>query len=278
MRRPSKGMMVIILLLIIATLLLGCNSQNPVVDPNGGTNGQAKGTNKENQNPITTKKSEVNDRDVVPPGNGFYLASNGEAHELAGVGVSCKYDYEGLGINSVYSGSTDIFSGCPMTSSNLPVVLYKSSASQLPTIQIVKFNNYVGVGLGSKNSQVVITQVVNNSSASNAGLMVGDIVLSADGKDLNGDTDTLRSILAAGTLNSQFVMKILRGTTTLDINVTRSGLRYVESVESEIVAKGNYIQIIPKQQLNPGNYACLIPSKVEALEYWEGTCYCFQVK
>lgn len=220
----------------------------------------------------------VSDDEVTPPSNGFYVASSGTAHELVGSHVEFGQQIGMFGLNSVYVGSTSIYDGAPATFSDLPVVLYKSSEGSLSSIKLIKMDNYAGIGFTISDDKLIITEVVDNSPASEVGLQVDDIVVSVNGQATRGDMDSdnlLYDYCSYGMLNSVLKLQVLRGTTTFDIEMPLWRLYYVDNVSYKLIAKGDYVQLIIDGPVDPGNYAYYIADSGNANS---GTAYCFFVK
>jgi len=93
--------------------------------------------------------------------------------------------------------------------------------------------SYRGIGIACtiKDKQIVIKEVTEQSPAKNAGLEVGDIILSVNGKKYNGDTfsDALSAIKSTKEGKS-VILGIKRGEETLEkeIKISRISRGYVE--------------------------------------------------
>jgi S1-C subfamily serine protease len=68
-----------------------------------------------------------------------------------------------------------------------------------------------------QSTGVLILQVIDDSPAARAGLLVGDVLIALDGHPI-GKTDTLLETLATGT-ESTVVVRVLRGGTAVDVKV-----------------------------------------------------------
>ena len=68
-----------------------------------------------------------------------------------------------------------------------------------------------------QSTGVLVLQVIDDSPAARAGLLVGDVLVALDGRPLD-KTDTLLDALSAGATN-QVVLKVLRGGQSLELGV-----------------------------------------------------------
>ena len=82
---------------------------------------------------------------------------------------------------------------------------------------IVKERGKLGINIAFKQ----VTVVNPDSPAEMAGLQVGDIILAADGKELNGDTKH-DALLITGEPGTEVKLLILRGEERRTVSVTRS--------------------------------------------------------
>lgn len=112
----------------------------------------------------------------------------------------------------------------------LPAYLYRSMTETLES-------SYKGIGISCtiKNKEIVVKEVTDQSPAKNAGLEVGDVILSVNGKEYNGDTfsDALSAIKS--TKEGESVkLKIRRGEEILEKEI-KIGVISRGYVEEEIL-------------------------------------------
>lgn len=76
--------------------------------------------------------------------------------------------------------------------------------------------NLTGLSFRTKDNQIVISNVINDSPAAKSGIAIGDIVVAVDEKEFNG-VDTIKSYLACSYSPKSF--RLMRNSETLLINV-----------------------------------------------------------
>lgn len=106
---------------------------------------------------------------------------------------------------------------------------------------------YVGIGVyltkDSVNNQIVIYGTMNNSPAQNAGIKAGDIVVSVDGEECDGDNyDTITNKIK-GKEGTKVKIGILREKEEITVDVERKKIE-VEHVEFQVINENiGYIYI-----------------------------------
>lgn len=87
-----------------------------------------------------------------------------------------------------------------------------------------KGSTFPGIGVSFDRSRnPVIQRVLPNSPAERAGLMVGDVLLLADGKEINGNTSVLR-----GPVDTTVTVTVRRGENELSMLITRAKVSFRE--------------------------------------------------
>ncbi len=88
----------------------------------------------------------------------------------------------------------------------------------------------IGLYAENKANQVVISIVFPNGSADQAGLQVGDVLLSIDGVELDQDSDSSEAgLMMRGIPGSTVHLKVLRDTQILEFDLTRQVRVFVSS-------------------------------------------------
>src|SRR5688572_9112789 len=114
---------------------------------------------------------------------------------------------------------------------------------ELETFQITTTGQYGGIGalIGIVNSKVVITHPYKNFPAYEAGIKVGDEILSVNGKNIKGKTPAEISALLKGAPKTSLEIKIKRAgkseTVTFQLNrekINLTNLSYAGMVDSNI--------------------------------------------
>lgn len=82
---------------------------------------------------------------------------------------------------------------------------------------------FVGVGvlLEMKDGQLTVVSPIENTPASEAGIVAGDIVLAVDGEPVAGKSEEEAAAMVRGEDGSQVVLRIRRGDQEMDINLVR---------------------------------------------------------
>ena len=124
-----------------------------------------------------------------------------------------------------------------------PYAAYFSAESYEETSN--DFNNvYIGIGVTVSTDPVTgglqVLDVTSGGPASEAGLLAGDIILTADGTDLTGMTlDEASANHIKGPEGSSVVLGILRGEEELEITCVRRPVKLRDSVCSTIIRNGD---------------------------------------
>lgn len=95
--------------------------------------------------------------------------------------------------------------------------------------------NYEGVGIEIYNNgeKFVILNVFEGSSAAEAGLQVGDVIVSIDGISYSGKKVSDITSYVSNSLSSSFKFEILRDNTTMEVTLKRGNVT-IPSVESKM--------------------------------------------
>lgn len=98
--------------------------------------------------------------------------------------------------------------------------------------------SFVGMGVeivSIEGSLPIINKVYDDSPASKANIMVGDIITKVDGKDINGLSPTeVGSLIKVGNRGDKFTITVLRDDESIDIELTKDVIE-LKSVSSEIL-------------------------------------------
>ncbi|MBX7043773.1 MAG: S41 family peptidase [Ignavibacteria bacterium] len=96
----------------------------------------------------------------------------------------------------------------------------EDSRDQIDLITTGKYGG-IGVTVGVRDSQFVITEIMNGYEAQKRGLRIGDVIVSIDDKDLNNEKiDRMRG-LVRGPVGSSVKLTVQRDGETLDFMLTR---------------------------------------------------------
>ena len=107
--------------------------------------------------------------------------------------------------------------------------------------------NYVGIGIYmvqnvEKNVIEVLTPI-KESPAEKAGLLPGDIIVAVDGVEYTGEEMTTASNNIKGEEGTKVKLSILRGTETLEVEITRSKINTNPVISEKLDNNIGYLQI-----------------------------------
>lgn len=107
-----------------------------------------------------------------------------------------------------------------------PYTVYFSE-SQVEDFKFEQTGSYGGIGarVGSRKGQLLITDIYENSPSIEAGLMVGDILKTVDGKDLTGKKVADMSELLKGEPKTDVVLEVERGGQEKEIKIKRAEIK-----------------------------------------------------
>ncbi len=123
------------------------------------------------------------------------------------------------------------------------------TAEQNKQIEESMSGNYSGIGaivFLNKDNQVEITDIVEASPAEEAGLLVGDIFVAVDGKEVSGITDiSSLAALVRGTEGTKVTLVVYRPSAAKNITVTATRRKIANiNVASRMLEPGlGYVQI-----------------------------------
>lgn len=96
----------------------------------------------------------------------------------------------------------------------------EDSRDQIDLITTGKYGG-IGITVGVRDSQFVVTDIMNGYEAQKKGLRIGDVILEIDGKDLSNEKiDKMRG-LVRGAVGSNLGLKVIRDGEILDFQLTR---------------------------------------------------------
>lgn len=103
------------------------------------------------------------------------------------------------------------------------------SEDELDELRQMTTGKYAGIGsiirLYKARNRAVIFEPYENTPAANAGLKVGDIILSIDGKDIEGMTIDKVSNMLRGDAGTTFVLRVERDSLPMEFNITRENIQ-----------------------------------------------------
>ena len=103
------------------------------------------------------------------------------------------------------------------------------TADEWATYQAVALGNFEGIGINmdvnSEQNKIEIVSPIPETPAEKAGLKAGDLILKVDGVEYTGDQLTEASNKIKGPAGTTVKLEILRGTETLDFEITREEIR-----------------------------------------------------
>lgn len=106
-----------------------------------------------------------------------------------------------------------------------PHTEYMSAEENAAFVQSIN-RDYVGIGAEFilYNGHAMVTRIIRNSPAEEAGLQAGDILLKADGTDLSDMTTTEIRNAIIGDKGTKVTITIQRGSETMDLTFTRDSV------------------------------------------------------
>ena len=107
--------------------------------------------------------------------------------------------------------------------------------------------NYVGIGIYMvQNTEKNVIQVltpIKESPAEAAGILPGDIIVAVDGVEYSGEEMTTASNSIKGEEGTKVKLTILRGTETLDVEITRSKINTNPVIAEKLENNIGYLEI-----------------------------------
>lgn len=107
--------------------------------------------------------------------------------------------------------------------------------------------NYVGIGIYMvQNTEKNVIQVltpIRESPAEAAGILPGDIIVAVDGVEYSGEEMTTASNSIKGEEGTKVKLTILRGTETLDVEITRSKINTNPVIAEKLENNIGYLEI-----------------------------------
>ena len=98
--------------------------------------------------------------------------------------------------------------------------------------------NFVGVGIymvqDTESNKIMVLSPIKNSPAEKAGILPGDLIVSVDGVEYTASDMSVAATKIKGEVGSKVSLKILRGTETLDFELTRENIK-VNPVEGKVL-------------------------------------------
>ena len=98
--------------------------------------------------------------------------------------------------------------------------------------------NFVGVGIymvqDTESNRIMVLSPIKNSPAEKAGILPGDLIVSVDGVEYTASDMSVAATKIKGEVGSKVSLKILRGTETLDFELTRENIK-VNPVEGKVL-------------------------------------------
>lgn len=134
-------------------------------------------------------------------------------------------------VNSAISGMMDSLED--------PYSLYLDDSSS-SNLSITLDGSYKGIGVQilkeEKTGYMLIAAVLKNSSASDAGLRIGDLIVSVDGKDLTKMTSAEFSEYVQNSDKKQYNLVVIRDEKEFSVTLTKKKIT-LNSVSSEIIER-----------------------------------------
>ena len=116
------------------------------------------------------------------------------------------------------------------------------TADEWAEYQAVALGNFEGIGINmiinDKQNRIQVESPIPESPAEKAGIKAGDLIIKVDGVEYTGDQMTTASNKIKGPAGTKVKLEILRGTETLNFEITREEIR---TAPIEIKMLGNNI-------------------------------------
>lgn len=134
----------------------------------------------------------------------------------------------------------------------------------------------IGVEIVSKDGQIMIVSPIDDTPAEKAGLKANDIILAADGTELNGMSTHEVVQLIRGEKGTSVELKIKRADTTFDVTVDRDEIPII-SVKAELDEEDPTVGIIRVSQFAGNTYDQLVES-IKQLKEEGATSFVFDFR
>jgi hypothetical protein len=203
---------------------------------------------------------------LSPQQTGWFVVVNGKPVQM---------DAQDIHFDETEVTSFDRF---PKVQTKIPVVLARDDGfAHLLQLEIRSSTGGPGIVLGESNKLVVVRTA--NNAAANAGLRPGDIVLTVNGMDVNGNL-SLASSQLLGDFGTSVTMKVMQGTAIKEMTFYRTvqvslGTTDV-TIEPITESSTGYMRLTPKTPLVRGlhcYYYNARPSNESLRSYNEFFCF-----